>query len=190
MRRLLFGLAVVALCVLLPGAATAQKVPGVAGASICDGDPNNIVSNCGFETGTFAPWVQSGDTSFTGIDPGSRHSGIFGLDTGPVNSLGFITQQVPTDPTAIYDLSFWLRNAQVPNRFQVSWNGDVIYDQTNMPNFPYTSSDSLPVGNTSVFIGLVPSDGDTTELKFGFYNVPDFFWFDDVDLLAESVSKR
>ncbi len=157
-----------------------------AGGSLCDADPDNLIVNCGFEDNMFPPWTRSGDPSFTGIGgPPVNHSGNFGVFSGPTTSLGFITQQVPTDPTALYDLSFWLRNAQLPNQFQVSWNGVVIYDETNMPDFPYTSSDLLPVGDPTVFIGLVPSDGDTTELTFGFFNVPDFFWFDDVDVVQE-----
>ncbi len=197
MRRVFHCLVVVSLCALLSGLAAAQEkqkkqipkfsaMPG--GPSNCDAVAGNLVSNCGFETGLFAPeWTQSGDLTFTGVGMGPpvAHSGNWGVFSGPVGTLGFITQQVPTSSNAVYDLSFWLRNAQTPNEFQVSWNGTPIYDQINMPDFPYTSSDMLSVGNPSVFIGLVPSDGDTTELKFGFFNIPDFFWFDDVVLVAE-----
>lgn len=138
--------------------------------SQCDMQPGNLVMNCGFETGSFPPWVRSGDPSFTGIDAPSRHSGNFGLDTGPVSSLGFIEQNLVTVPGQAYDLSFWLRNSGSPNRYQVSWNGTVVRDVSNVPDFPYMQ----------ISIPNLVATGTSTNLKFGFFNPPDYFWFDDV----------
>ncbi len=144
---------------------------GVDIPSECDSVSGNLVANCGFETGTFASWTRSGDQGFTSIDPGSAHSGNFGLDTGPVGGLGFFAQNLATTPGARYNLSFWLDNEPPPSpsRFQVSWGGTVIFDSSDLPQFTYRQY---------CWVGTAPSD--STELKFGFQQVPSFFHFDDV----------
>ena len=144
-------------------------------ASECDAVVGNLVANCGFETGDFTGWTQSGDLTYTAVDT-VPHSGGFGAYFGPVNSLGFIAQNVSTAAGQLYNLTFWLRNAQQPNRFQVFWNGVLLADSTNLDDFPYTQF---------TFNGLVASGG-ATELKFGFYNLPDFFFLDDVVVVSNA----
>ena len=86
------------------GSGSAIAIP-----SICDGIAGNIVANCGFETGTFASWTQSGNTGFAGVSGGGvENSGDFGAFFGPVGSLGFITQVTTAGRT--YDLTFWLQS--------------------------------------------------------------------------------
>src|SRR5262245_18835322 len=87
------------------------------GPSECDAFPGNLAMNCGFETGSFPPWVQSGDTSFTGVTARSAASGMWGAEFGPTGSDGFITQNINTMAGHTYSVSFKLRNAGVPNRF-------------------------------------------------------------------------
>src|SRR6476469_3175069 len=55
-----------------------------------------IVVNGGFETGSLPPWINTGDTTFTTVNNVNPHSGSFSLQTGPVNSDGFIDQTLPT----------------------------------------------------------------------------------------------
>ncbi len=194
MKNLTITIFAFVLCLSLPVWAQHKDVPlpeqdrlpcGLpTGASQCDANPDNRIVNCGFETGGFDGWYQF-DICFCAVDPQARHSGQFGALLGTPITLSFISQQVPTEPGQPYDLRFWLQNSGSPNRFQVRWDGQVIYDQTNMPDFAYTASDDLPVGDPSVFIGLIPSDCATTELAFGFFNAPDFFFFDDVELVQQ-----
>jgi hypothetical protein len=142
--------------------------------SYCDVVPGNLATNCGFETGTLAGWTQFGDTSFTGVQGGEvAHSGNFGLFSGPVSTLGGIFQNITTVPGQTYQLIFYLRNMQTPNMFRVSWGGAVVYSCDNCPNFPYMG------------IGIYPlmATGTSTELRFSFFNVPDFFYLDDVIVL-------
>jgi hypothetical protein len=147
---------------------------GVDIPSECDAASGNLVANCGFETGTFANWTRSGDQGFTSIDA-NAHSGNFGLDTGPVGGLGFFAQNLATTPGTRYNLSFWLENAGGPsNRFQVSWGGTVIFDSSDFSPFPYRQY---------CWVGTAPAD--STELKFGFQQVPSFFHFDDVVVLPQ-----
>ena len=88
------------------GSGSAIAIP-----SICDGIAGNIVANCGFETGTFASWTQSGNTNFTGVaGVDVANSGNFGALLGPPSSLGFITQNLSTTAGGTYDLEFFLRS--------------------------------------------------------------------------------
>jgi hypothetical protein len=176
MRRISLGVSLFSILTLMSSMAWAQKTANVRGnygsvngGSQCDATGGNLVSNCGFETGDFSAWAQSGDLSYTTVD-NVPHSGSWAVLTGPVDSLGFIAQNLATDPGGVYNLTFWLASSQTPNHFQVSWDGAVIFDSVDMPDFFYTLYE---------FDGLVASS-DTTELKFGFYNVPDYFAFDDV----------
>ena len=162
------------MCLLVSGVAFAKDVADFYFSDVpseCDALAGNVVVNCGFELNVFAPWVQSGDTSFTAITQ-IPHTGVYNLDTGPVNDLGFITQMVPVTVGTTYNLSFWLANAGSPNRFQVSWEGAVVMDVTNLPDQAYTRV------NIPNLIACNP----TAALRFGFYNPPAFIDFDDVEL--------
>ncbi len=180
MRRISLGVGLFSALTLLSGTTGAQKtarIPSnygnVNGGSLCDATAGNLIANCGFETGDFSAWVQSGDLSFTTVE-NVPHSGIWAVYTGPVDSLGYISQNLPTNPDGVYNLTFWLANNSTPNHFQASWDGVVIFDAADMPDFFYTQFE---------FDGLVAST-DSTELKFGFYNLPDFFAFDDVVVVS------
>jgi|GEM_PF-1642622 len=135
----------------------------------------NLVANCGFESGDFTGWTRSGDPGFTNIDAGAAHSGSFGLDIGPTGGLGFVAQNLATKSGGSYSLCYWLSNEGGPaNRFQVSWGGMIIRDDSNLSQFSYTQS----------CVDVV-APGDSTELKFGFLQVPSFFHFDDVSVAAQ-----
>ena len=151
-----------------------------AAPSECDAVVGNLVVNCGFETGTFAGWTQSGNTGFTGVSTGAAHSGTFGAFFGPVGSLGFISQNLVTVPGTSYDLSFWLRSpGGTPNEFEALFNGAVLVDIVNAGAFPYTQF---------TFSGLTAT-GASTELRFGFRQDPDFWNFDDVVVVSSIISQ-
>lgn len=140
------------------------------GVSECDQVGDNLVSNCGFETGMFDPeWVQSGDTDFSSVDT-IPHSGTYAASMGPIGDLGFLTQTLSTTGGQSYTLSFWLQNDSSPNEFVVSWDGGVIFDDTLDDFLPYT---------LVVYEGLVAS-ADGTDLQFGFRNDPSYIELDDV----------
>jgi hypothetical protein len=182
MHKIVFGLSLFSAFILLTGMggggvqefqkeAPAFEQVAPDDPSLCDGTAGNLVMNCGFETHLFPPWVQSGDLSFTTIEMFAAHSGNWGLYTGPVNDLGFITQNVTTVTGHMYVMHIWLSNlGGTPNRIQVSWGGTVIADGSNLPPSPYTDY---------CFPNL-PATGTSTPLRFGFIQVPSFWDFDDV----------
>ncbi len=139
----------------------------------------NIVNNCGFETGDFTGWTQSGDLSFTGVNTNSAHHfGVAffsnnGAFFGPVNDLGCITQAVPT-PAFNYDISLWLTNVGQPSHFQIFWNGAALVDSTNVPN----------IGWTQLFFNRVFTVPATSTLMICFFNPPSFFYLDDIVAIA------
>jgi hypothetical protein len=137
----------------------------------------NLVVNPGFETGDFTGWTLSGNTSplTMGVTTTAAHTGSFGVSAGPVGSLGFLSQDLVTDPGASYDLTFWLRNdGGIPNQFQASWNGSVIAGSVidNVGALAYTQF---------TFPGLLAT-GSSTALQFGFRQDPAFWSFDDVSV--------
>src|SRR5437588_412767 len=96
--------------------------------------------NGGFETGSLPPWINSGDTTFTSVSSTNPHTGSFSLQTGPVNSDGFIDQVLPTAAGTAYNVSFWLENDDVSgqNRFGASFGSVTLVPEAIQTAFPYT----------------------------------------------------
>ena len=167
-------------CLLLPNLASAKEPPDTNAviegglASSCDADPDNIVRNCGFETGDFSSWVQSGDPSFTDVSTLVSHTGNFGGQLGPINGLGFLSQDLTTTAGGSYFIVFWLRNFGTPSEFGVYWDGNLLWRWPNTADFDYMR----------VAIGPVTASTSNTVLTFGFNNVPDYYYLDDIVVYA------
>ena len=62
---------------------------GAVASSLCDQVQNNLVTNCGFETGDFTGWTLSGNTGnrggyYYGVDAIDAFSGNYGAYLGPL----------------------------------------------------------------------------------------------------------
>ncbi|SPE53115.1 hypothetical protein SBV1_1640001 [Verrucomicrobia bacterium] len=140
----------------------------------------DLVQNGGFEAGDLEDWTQTGNTSSTSVSSGSSyaHSGNYGLQVGPTGSLGYLSQTLPTVAGQTYLISFWLNSpGGNPNEFLVAWNGVILFDQTDLPNFGWTNMQFV-----------VTAAGATSVLEFGFRKDPGYFGFDDVSVGALPVS--
>jgi hypothetical protein len=154
--------------------ATATPTPTPA---VCAG---SIVVNGGFETGSLPPWINTGDTSFTGVGPPAiPHSGSFALYSGPITSDGFIDQVLPTVAGTAYNVSFWLQNVDTTgnNRFGASIGGVTLVPEAPQAPFGYT---------LYTFNNVIP--GANADLHFIFYNVPSYFYLDDVCVTPSGAS--
>jgi hypothetical protein len=150
-----------------------------------------LVGNGGFETGDFTDWTFTGDTNFSFVDSvdatdiyGSEtlagvndslfiHSGIYGAFLGQTNSLGFISQTLPTTAGQQYLLSFWLDNPAIgtPNEFTAYWNGTTLFNGINLGEFDWTNIQYA-----------VTATKTKTVLEFGFNNVQNAFGLDDISV--------
>ena len=162
---------------LLMGALAVMTSPAW-GNDICQ-VPGNLVQNCGFETGDFTSWLQSGNTGFTSVSTFYAFSGNYGAQLGPVGSDGFLSQFVGDNSTQ-YFVSFALYNdGGAPNDFTVYWNGtDVGPDLVDAANFSYTELSGILSGN---------SGAGSNEITFAFRQDPSYWGLDSVVVRNNAV---
>jgi len=169
----------------------------VLALDVCQTDPNNHVSNCGFEYG-FLNWTLTGNTGFTGVaGPPYNYSGNYGAYLGPVGSDGFLTTTFAGNTLTFgfrQDPSYWgldsvfaddlgslgnglnlwyvqfaLANFGGPtNDFTVYWNGvDAGPDLVDSQAFPYTLYSGFLVGESLPEPGTVILFGSGAVGLFG-----------------------
>jgi uncharacterized repeat protein (TIGR03803 family) len=135
----------------------------------------NLVQNGGFETGDFTAWTGSGNFTLTSVSGDASYAlnGAYGALMGPAGSLGYLFQDVPTSPGGTYALSLWVDSPDGldPNEFQVYWDGNLLFDQTNMPAFGWTNLQFT-----------VTANGSSTGLEFGFQDDASFLGLDDISV--------
>jgi uncharacterized repeat protein (TIGR03803 family) len=145
-----------------------------SGPAIVAAYPHSIL-NGGFETGTFTNWTQSG-IAYSGVTTGSKyaHSGTYGAALETSSTLAFLSQTLTTTPGANYLISFWLDSpaANKPNDFQVSWNGNLLLDKTNLTAIGWTNLQLMATATAT-----------NTTLQFGYLNGYFYFGLDDVSVL-------
>ena len=154
---------------ILAGAALAFATPAVA---------QELVTNGGFETGTFAGFTQTGNTGFTTVSTIAPASGAFSGRFGPVGSVGGISQTLITTAGQNYLISFDLRNeGGTPNFYQALFGGSQLFAATDSAAFGYTNFSTTAVAT-----------GASTILAFNFQQNPSYFYLDNVSVTASGIA--
>jgi hypothetical protein len=143
----------------------------------------NIVSNGGFETGNFNGWDLNATSTQVGRLSGLVYSGHYGAELGQHDTLGYLSQTLPTTAGQTYLLSLWIHNPKnpygaTPNEFLVQWEGTTIYDVVDLPFGPWTNLQ---------FIATATSSGSL--LQFGFEDDPYYLGLDDISVKPVTAPK-
>jgi hypothetical protein len=141
----------------------------------------NLVGNGSFETGDFTDWTLVGDATYNlVVDAGSFNgaskyieSGNYGAILGESGYLATLSQTIATLPGENYLVSCWLISpTNIPTeQFEVSWDGDTLYNILNPPAFGWTNLEFL-----------VSATETNTVLQFAAENDYTFFGLDNISV--------
>lgn len=163
------SLAIVALC----GSVMAK-------ADTCSSNPYNLVSNCGFETGTFAGWSGTSTTDGnSGVDSSDPYQGTYEAYLGSIGSTKTLSQTFATVAGQQYTLQFALdetlfgASTGYTNSFMADFGSSVLFSESNVGLSPYVYYTLRGVAT-----------GSSTTLSFISENDAGYFDVDDVSLTA------
>lgn len=141
----------------------------------------DLVQNGGFESGDFTDWTFTNDPSATFVAndlfPNAfppPHSGINDAIFGD-QRLAYISQTIQTVPGKLYQISFWVNcDNLVPNEFLFNWDGQTLFDQAYIANFPTNAWTNLQ------FTAIATTN--STVIEFGAYDDNGYIGLDDVSV--------
>jgi hypothetical protein len=138
----------------------------------------SLLVNGNFEAGGFTGWTQLGDPSFTGVNSGNVHGGRSAAFMGPTHGEGFLAEAFTTNPGDSYTLNYWLEHDNFSGDPNNSFRA--MIDGVDIPGS--VLSNAAPFGYTQYTFTFTAGPSGTTELKFGFLDVPALFRLDDVSV--------
>jgi hypothetical protein len=152
-------------CQALNGVYRGDLVPCTSGHCPC-----NVLTNGGFETGSFSGWTQFGATDHTDVTGVAAHTGLFGGRFGPVEHTGGIQQVVPAAAGAPLVIDFWYSSFDSPQSFSVDLGGVTLVSFVDDQEHVTPTEFTIPV--------LAPTANPV--LRFTCRNDPDFIFLDDI----------
>jgi hypothetical protein len=182
----------------------------VKAASICDSISGNIVTNCGFESGSFSGWSVTGNLyggingNYIGVDSSNPNSGAYeayfgapsqnfqtgsGILYGPPTVL---SQTVPALPGEYYQVQFYLDQAACSpgagdNSCGPGYNNSfsAFFNGERLLteyDAPSTNGYQLYDFVVGTTAGVVPINSDL--LEFDFTNDAGYWYIDDISVTA------
>ena len=153
----------------------------LAGLAVCAAPVQagpNLLTNGGFETGSFSGWTPTGDQTFNGVQcpgPGPTvFEGNCSAFFGPVGTTGGISQSVTIGAGLPVHILFWvLFDGGATSSFNATWDG------TALDAFPLNNP---PAGATLYHFGLLTAAGGSHTLAFSFRDDPGFIFLDGVEV--------
>lgn len=109
-----------------------------ARADTCSSVAKNLVSNCGFETGTFSSWTGTSTTDqFSGVNSYDPYQGSYAADLASEDATATLTQTLTTVAGQRYQISFELDNDYSAstgylNSFAADFGNLVLFSETNV----------------------------------------------------------
>jgi hypothetical protein len=127
-----------------------------------------LVQNGGFETGDFTDWTMNGDTNLTFVSAYAYavKSGNYGVVVGTAGSPIYLSQTIPTVAGQSYLVSLWLDSPDglTPNGLTLSWGGNVVCEETNLPAIGWTNLQFvLAASSTNTLLEII-ADDDPSDL--------------------------
>lgn len=165
-----------------------SAMPAMAGGSQCDSISNNMVANCGFETGDFTGWTISGNTT----NPGGNYYGVDGFDAQSGNYGAYMSQDLLGTGSTVnlsqtlstvagqqYQISFWL-DQDTPPTTGYTHSFTAMFGSTTMLSLTPTVSSPGPNGVWTEYTFTETATAASTLLEFLFENDDSYWSFDDV----------
>lgn len=150
-------------------------VNSLALGSECSAVADNLVKNCGFETGCFMDWAAT--TIYMGVENAEvAHSGEYGVKLYPHDTVSWVGQGLETTAGQSYTVSLWLRNLEAPNHLELWWNDELIFEASGLPESDYQQ----------VVIDGVIAPSDSTMFWIGMTNPNGYVYLDDVVVVPSS----
>ena len=135
----------------------------------------NIVTNGGFEAGSFAGWTLTGDQTFNGVQcpgPSFVTEGNCSAFFGPVRTTGGISQVLTTIAGQSYQIDFdFLADGGSPSSFSAIFDGNTLINVSNPAGGPFQHYSFLSIAATN-----------STTLAFNFQDDPGFLFLDAVSV--------
>ncbi len=162
-----------------------------ARADTCNGFTNNLVSNCGFESGSLSSWSGTATTAgpnYAGVDTGdpftsatTPYSGTYEAYLGNPSSTIALTQTLATTTGGSYLIEFALLDDTSPaspytNSFSLLFGGSTLFSES-----------AVAAGGYTLYSFLGSASASSTPLSFVSRNDGGYFELDSISVTAAAT---